>query len=61
VDSKAELPVNEKSKKDGVEAVELQDREPQELDTNREPPPVPLASKPRFDGAREGDDTGELA
>ena len=60
VDSKAELPVDEKSKKGGVEAVELQDREPQELDTSREPPPIPLASKPRSYSAFRGGDTQEL-
>ena len=61
LDSKAELPGKEKPSKDGVGALELQDRDPQELPGNREAPPIPLASKPRSYSAFRGGDSHELA
>jgi len=67
VDGKAELPGHDDLKQPAVG--ELPDREPQELATDQaprevaastEPPPIPFATKPRFDGSTtsEGKATG---
>ena len=63
LDSKSELPASAKSKQTTVGAAELGPKSPQELHADTEPqelaasqedplpPPIPLASKPRFEGS----------
>ena len=67
LDSKAELPESVASKQAGQKPAELPDKEPQEMradkpagseleaQSSKQPPPIPFASKPRFDVASSGE------